>query len=77
MSFQVSEGKMSVETFLVTFRWSSNEWESQHSLIMRSREENPSVLNSFGLLEDPRSQLSYSRETMLLRVGVLTNWWKL
>ncbi|OAO93464.1 hypothetical protein AXX17_AT5G10950 [Arabidopsis thaliana] len=34
-----SAGKMSVETFSVTFRWSFKENESLHSMIMRLKEE--------------------------------------
>ena len=42
-------------------------------MIMRSREENPLVLNSNMLLEDLRSHSSCSLRTMLLHHGVLTN----
>jgi len=39
MSLPASAGKMSVETFSVTFRWSFKENESLHSMIMRLKEE--------------------------------------
>ncbi|CAN7027954.1 unnamed protein product [Brassica oleracea var. botrytis] len=43
--------------FLSTFRWSSKEKESLHSLTTKSKEENLSVLSSSGPLEDLRLQL--------------------